>query len=47
MLPQNIFVTLNQIILYCVAVLKKTALQLHYVATTKDTTSHEQTRAGC
>jgi len=39
MLPQNIFVTLNQIILYCVAVLKRAALQLHYVATTKDTTS--------
>jgi len=47
MLPQNIFVTLNQIILYCVAVLKRAALQLHYVATTTDTTSHEQTRAGC
>jgi len=28
MLPQNIFVTLNQIILYCVAVLKRAALQL-------------------
>jgi len=41
MLPQNIFVTLNQIILCCVAVLKRAALQLHYVATTKDTTSLE------
>jgi len=30
-----------------VAVLKRAALQLHYVATTKDTTSHEQPRAGC
>jgi len=39
MQPQNIFVTLNQIILYCVAVLTRAALQLHYVATTKDTTS--------
>jgi len=38
-LPQNIFVTLNQIILYCVTVLKRAALQLRYVATTKDTTS--------
>jgi len=35
MLPQNIFVELNQIILYCMAVLKTAALQLHYVATTK------------
>jgi len=39
MLPQNIFVALNQIIYYCVAVLKRAALQLHYVATTKGTTS--------
>jgi len=39
MLQQNIFVTLNQIILYCVAVSKSAALQLHYVTTTKDTTS--------
>jgi len=39
MLTQNIFATLNQIILYCVAVFKRAALQLHYVATTKDTTS--------
>jgi len=38
-MPQNIFVTLNKIILYCVAVSKRAALQLHYVATTKDTTS--------
>jgi len=46
MQPQNIFVTLNEIILY-VAVLKRAALQLHYVATTKDTTSRGLTRAGC
>jgi len=39
MLPQNIFVTLIQIMLYCVAVLKKAALLLHCVATTRDTTS--------
>jgi len=39
MLPENIFVTLYQIILYCVAVLKRSALQLHYVATTRDITS--------
>ena len=39
MLPQNIFAKLHQIMLYCVAVLKRAALQLHYVATTKDTTS--------
>jgi len=31
MLPQNICVTLNQIILYYVAVLKRVALQLHCV----------------
>jgi len=39
MQQQNIFVTLNQIILYCVAVFKRAALQLHYVANTNDTTS--------
>jgi len=33
-LPQNIFVMLNQIIFYCVAVLKRAALQLPCVATT-------------
>jgi len=33
MLPQNIFATLNQIIFYCVAVLKRAALPLHCVAT--------------
>ena len=38
MLPQNIFVTLNKIILYCVAVLKRAALQLHC--------GLDQTRAG-
>jgi len=39
MLPQNTFVTLNQIILYCVADLKRAALQLHFVATTRGSTS--------
>jgi len=38
MLPQNIFVTLKQIILYGVAVSKRVALHLHCVAlaTTRD-----------
>jgi len=35
MLPQNIFVTVNQIIFYCEPVLKRAALQLHSVATSK------------
>jgi len=35
----KIFVTLYQIILYCVAVLQRVVLQQHYVAMTKDTTS--------
>jgi len=39
MLPQNIFATLHQIILYCVAALKRVALQLHCVTMTRDTTS--------
>jgi len=39
MLPQNIFVTLNQIIFYCVTVLKRTALQLHCAANAAVTTS--------
>ena len=47
MLPQNIFVTPNQIIFYCVAVLKEVALQLHCVATTIVTTSLDQIRTGC
>jgi len=39
MLQQNVFVTLNQIMLYCVAALKSAVLQLHCVATTGDSTS--------
>jgi len=47
MLPQNIFVTLNQVLFYYVALLKRRALQLHCVPTTRDTTSLYYIRAGC
>jgi len=36
MLPRNIFVTLNQILFHCLTVLKRVALQLQCVVTTRD-----------
>jgi len=39
MLPQNIFVTLNQIIFPSAVAFERAALQLRFVATTKDTTT--------
>jgi len=41
MMPQNIFVTLNQIIFHCAFALKRAALQIHCVATTRDTTTQD------